>query len=111
MLRRVLSIECRRTVPVGALVEIRGGVVQVRRAYVVVGVVGMPLAGHSLPWMDGLLGFAQVDAAGLPVDLPAEIEPVSESPLWQPLLTRLEKLGGIRGGTADWMAAGCDAAG
>ncbi len=111
MLRRVLSIECRRTVPVGALVEIRGAVVQVRRAYLVVGVVGMPLAGHSLPWMDGLLGFAQVDAAGLPVDLPAEIEPVAESPLWQPLMTRLEKLGGIRGGTADWMAAGCDAAG
>ena len=74
MLRRVLSIECRRTVPVGSLVEIRAGVLQVRRAYLVVGVVGMPTPGGTLPWMDGLLGFVQVDEAGLPVPLPQAVE-------------------------------------
>jgi acyl-CoA hydrolase len=108
MLRRVLSMECRRAVPVGALVEIRGAVLQVRQGYLVVGVVGMPLAGQTLPWMDGLLGFAQVDATGLPVDLPEPIEPVAMSPLWQPLLVRLEKLADVRGATADWLSAGFD---
>ena len=106
MLRRVLALECRRAVPVGSLVEIRGAVLQVRQGYLVVGVVGMPLAGHTLPWMDGLLGFAQVDAAGLPVDLPEAIETVGDAPLWQPLVARLEKLADIRGATADWISAG-----
>lgn len=106
MLRRVVSLECRSSVPVGSLVEIRGAVLDVRRGYLVVGVVGMPLPGQTLPWMDGLLGFAQVDAAGLPVDLPAGAESVTDSPLWRPLSSRLEKLAGIRGATADWVAAG-----
>ncbi len=106
MLRRVLSLECRRAVPVGSLVEIRGAVLQVRQGYLVVGVVGMPLAGHTLPWMDGLLGFVQVDAAGLPIDLPQAIEPIGDSPLWQPLVARLAKLADIRGATADWIGAG-----
>ena len=43
MLRRVLSVECRRTVPVGTLVEIQGAILQVRQCHIVVGVVGMPL--------------------------------------------------------------------
>jgi hypothetical protein len=106
MLRRVVSLECRRSVPVGSLVEIRGAVLEVRRAYLVVGVVGMPLAGHTLPWMDGLLGFAQVNEAGLPAELPQPVEPVPASPLWQPLTERLKKLGTVRGATADWIAAG-----
>jgi acyl-CoA hydrolase len=106
MLRRVLNLECRRSVPVGSLVEIRGAVIHVRQCYLVVGVVGMPLEGHTLPWMDGLLGFVQVDAAGLPVALPDGIEPVASSPLWQPLMSRLEKLGQARGATADWIEAG-----
>ena len=105
MLRRVLSLECRRSVPVGTLVEIRCGVVQVRQAYLVVAVVGMPLPGGTLPWMDGLLGFVQVDVAGLPVPLPQPVEPTL-SPLWQPLIDRLAKLSGIRGATGDWIAAG-----
>jgi acyl-CoA hydrolase len=100
----VLSLECRATVPVGALVEIRGAVLQVRQCYLVVGVVGMPLVDQTLPWMDGLLGFVQVDAAGKPVELPQAIEPVADAPLWQPLITRLEKLSEIRGATADWLA-------
>ena len=106
MLRRVVSLECRSSVPVGSLVEIRGAVLDVRRGYLVVGVVGMPLPGNTLPWMDGLLGFAQVDAAGLPVDLPAGTESMPDGALWRPLATRLEKLAGIRGATADWIAAG-----
>ncbi|NBW96238.1 MAG: acyl-CoA hydrolase, partial [Planctomycetia bacterium] len=104
MLRRVLSVECRAGVPVGTLVELRGAVLQVRQCHLVVGVVGMPLPAHTLPWMDGLLGFVQVDAAGRPVELPREIEPVADVALWQPLVTRLEKLSDIRGATADWLA-------
>ncbi len=106
MLRRVLSLECRRSVPVGALVELRGAVLQVKQGSLVVGVVGMPLEGHTLPWMDGLLGFVQVDAAGLPVGLPAEVETADRSGFWQPLHERLDKLGTIRGATAEWIAAG-----
>lgn len=104
MLRRVLSLECRRSVPVGSLVEIRGAVIDVRQAYLVVGVVGMPLAGHTLPWMDGLFGFVQVDDKGLPVAFPGRVEAVGDATLWEPLRTRLEKLARIRGATAEWMA-------
>jgi acyl-CoA thioesterase YciA len=107
MLRRVVSLECRRSVPVGALVEIRGAVIDVRQAYVVVGVVGMPLDGHTLPWMDGLLGFVQVDGAGLPVALPGAVEAVNgQAALWQPLRGRLDKLGQVKGATAEWIGAG-----
>jgi len=105
MLRRVLSLECRRSVPVGSLVEIRGAILQAKRGYLVAGVVGMPLEGNTLPWMDGLLGFAQVDPAGLPAPLPRAVEDLAGGPLWQPLLERLEKLAAIRGATADWIAA------
>ena len=105
MLRRVLSLECRRSVPVGALVEIRGAVLQAKRGYLVAGVVGMPLDGHTLPWMDGLFGFAQVDPAGFPVSLPQPVEVSADAPLWQPLVSRLEKLSAIRGATSDWIAA------
>ena len=104
MLRRVSSLESRRSVPVGTLVEIRGAVVDVRQAYLVVGVVGMPLDGHTLPWMDGLFGFVQVDDRGLPVPFPGAVEAVGDEPLWEPLRSRLEKLAGIRGATAEWIA-------
>ena len=104
MLRRVVSLECRRSVPVGSLVEIRGAVVEVRQAYLVVGVVGMPLHGHTLPWMDGLFGFVQVDGAGLPVAFPREVHAVGDEPQWAPLRTRLDKLARIRGATAEWMS-------
>jgi hypothetical protein len=76
----------------------------VRQAYLVVGVVGMPLAGHTLPWMDGLFGFVQVDDKGLPVAFPAQVEQVGEATFWEPLRSRLEKLARIRGATAEWMA-------
>ena len=104
MLRRVLSLECRMSVPVGTLVEFRGAVLQVRQAYLAVAVVGMPLEGDTLPWMDGLFGFVQVDAACLPVPLPREVEP-SEHPFWQPLADRLARLATVRGATGGWLAA------
>jgi len=33
---------------------------------------------------------------------------VGAAPLWQPLLSRLEKLADVRGATADWLSAGFD---
>jgi len=108
MLRRVVSLECRRSVPVGTLVELRGAVLQVRQCYLVVGVVGMPLAGHELPWMDGLMGFVQVDAAGLPVELPEGIASAARERLWQPLADRLDTLAQSRGATAGWIGVGFD---
>ena len=107
MLRRAMGLECRRAVPVGTLIEIRGAVLEARRGYLAVGVVGMPLEGDSLPWMDGLFGFAQVDATGLPGPLPREVRlPDADEPLWRPLQKRLARLAALRGATADWIAAG-----
>ena len=103
MLRRVLSVECRRTVPVGTLVEIKGAILQVRQCHIVVGVVGMPLADGDLPWMDGLFGFVQVDQKGLPVELPEKIQTVSNTTFWKPLLKRLEETK-TRGATAEWIS-------
>ena len=104
MLRRVLSVECRRTVPVGTLVELQGAILQVRQCYIDVGVVGMPLADGDVPWMDGLLGFVQVDQNGLPTELPEKIQTASNKTFWTPLLKRLVETK-IRGATADWIAA------
>ena len=88
MLRRVVALECRRSVPVGTLVELRGAVLQVRQCYLVVGIVGMPLEGQEIPWMDALLGFVQVDAAGLPVELPAGIVSAARERLRPPCCVR-----------------------
>ena len=52
MLRRVLSLGCRRSVPVGALVELRGAVLQVRQCYLIVGGVGTPAVCSSRLVMD-----------------------------------------------------------
>ena len=103
MLRRVLNVECRRPVPVGTLVELRGGVLQVRQAALVVGVVGMPLVGQTVPWMDALMTFVQVDEQGQPADLPAAVEIVPAVAPWPPLAARLEKLAHLRGTATDWL--------
>jgi hypothetical protein len=47
--------------------------------------------------------FVQVDAKGLPVDLPEGVRAADETqPLWQPLLKRLAKTS-TRGATGDWI--------
>lgn len=93
LLRRVLSLECNVPVPVGTVIEIRGAALHVRRAYMIVGLLGTPLQEGQRPWMDGLMGFVQVNDAGRPTPFPAD-SPLSEmqSPDWEPLRERLSKL-------------------
>lgn len=97
LLRRVLSLECQRPVPVGSMVEIRGAALHLTRAYMVVGIIGMPLAQDDGPWMDGLLGFVQVDSAGQPAPFPSELpaDPAVDDQ-WRDLRERLEKLLRVR---------------
>src|SRR5215831_2309407 len=69
VLRRVLNLECLRPVPVGTVIEIRGVVLHRGHTYLVTGLAGSPLACGEGPWLEALLGFAQVDAAGRPTAL------------------------------------------
>ncbi|HVU90581.1 MAG TPA: acyl-CoA thioesterase [Pirellulales bacterium] len=93
LLRRVLSVECYRPVPVGTMVELQGTVLHLTRAYLVVGVIGSPLPGEEGPWMDALMGFVQVDDAGQPAPLPIEsIAAPAADERWQDLRERMEKL-------------------
>jgi acyl-CoA hydrolase len=97
VLRRVHNLECLRPVPVGAVVEIRGAVLHQARAYVVTGLIGSPLSGGDGPWLEGLLGFAQIDADGRPVPIPGEAAaatPAGEE--WARLADRLRKLLRVR---------------
>ena len=64
MLRRVLNLECQRPVPVGTVIEIQGAVLHRAQAYLVTGLLGAPLEEGQPPWLEALLGFAQVDEAG-----------------------------------------------
>lgn len=96
-LRRVLRLECYRPVPVGEVIEIQAAPLHVARAYIVIGLVGSPLSGECRPWMDGLLGFAQIDDDGRPAPLPEEVSvtvPPGES--WTTLKRRFKKLQQIR---------------
>ena len=98
VLRRVLNLECLRPVPVGTVVELRGLVLHRSRAYLVTGLLGSPLRPGEGPWLEALLGFAQVDEAGRPAELPGEAEPPeppAEEP-WQRLHQRLRKLLRVR---------------
>jgi acyl-CoA hydrolase len=97
LLRRVLSLECYRPVPVGSLVEIRGTVLHLTRAYLVAAVVGSPLPGQKRPWMDGLMGFVQVDEKGRAAEFPEDLSiPAPDEP-WHALRDRMTKLLRIRG--------------
>lgn len=93
LLRRVLSLECNVPVPVGTVIEIRGVALHVRRAYMIVGLLGTPIEEGQKPWMDGLMGFVQVNDAGRPTALPLD-DPLTEpnDPAWLPLKRRLKKL-------------------
>ncbi len=94
VLRRVLNMECLRPVPVGLVVEIQGVVMHRTSAYLVCGLLGMPIEADQGPWSEALLGFAQVDDDGrlahFPVSLP-EIETPDEM-TWKRLEARMKKL-------------------
>lgn len=98
VLKRVLDLRCFEPVPVGRVVELRGREVYRTRAQVVVALRGMPLVGRSRDWMDGLMQFVQVDAAGRPVpigdsaDQAPEIAPAS----WRELQRRAVQLLAVR---------------
>lgn len=94
VLRRVLNMECLRPVPVGVVVEIQGSVLHRTSAYLVCALVGMPITADQGPWIEALLGFAQVDDDGrldhFPENLPAVEVPTAEP--WCRLADRMRKL-------------------
>jgi acyl-CoA hydrolase len=94
VLRRVLNMECLRPVPVGVVAEIQGTVLHRTAAYLICGLVGTPLHPDQGPWLEALLGFAQVDDDGrlahFPDRLPAVELPDGEA--WPRLEARLRKL-------------------
>jgi acyl-CoA hydrolase len=94
VLRRVLNLECLRPVPVGAVIEIHGAVIHRAQAYLVTGLLGLPLAPGQGPWLEALLGFAQVDQDGKADALPQDAGPgvVPQTDDWQRLGERLHKL-------------------
>ena len=99
VLKRVLDLRCLRPVPIGEVVQIRGRVLFLRSAQVVVGLYGSPLRGQNGPWMDAIMQFVQIDEKGRPL---AFDEPIvqnycqdSAQP-WGELGARLEKLIQIR---------------
>jgi acyl-CoA hydrolase len=98
VLRRVHNLECLRPVPVGTVIEIRGAVLHRAQAYLVTGLLGAPLEEGQGPWLEALIGFAQVDEAGRPDALPdvaGDCE-APDTPDWRRLATRLDKLLKIR---------------
>lgn len=97
VLRRVLNLECLRPVPVGTVIEIEGAVLHRAQAYLVAGLIGTPLEPGQGPWMEALLGFAQVDDAGRPTGLPEGTGvqvPATED--WRRVEERLQRLLPIR---------------
>lgn len=94
VLRRVLNLECLRPVPVGTVIEIEGAVLHRRQAYLVTGLLGTPLAPGQGPWLEALIGFAQVDDIGKVDSLPEGAGPadVPEAESWRRLDDRLHKL-------------------
>ena len=98
VLKRVLDLRCYEPVRVGQVVEIRGREVFRARAQLIVALVGTPLPQRSSPWLDGLLQFVQIDAAGRPEPLAGEVVEVPEalaSP-WDQLSKRAKKLLAVR---------------
>jgi acyl-CoA hydrolase len=98
VLRRVHNLECLKPVPVGTVIEVQGLVLHQARAYLVVGLVGTPLAADDGPWLEALFGFAQDDDTGRPVEMPADV-PILDVPAeepWPRLAERLQKLLRVR---------------
>src|ERR1700730_1641658 len=94
VLRRVLNLECLRPVPVGTVIEIQGAILHRTQAYLITGLLGTPLGDGQGPWLEALLGFAQVDEAGRPDALPDPAGPAEapEAEDWGRLGERLHKL-------------------
>ena len=94
VLRRVLNLECLRPVPVGTVIEMEGAVLHRTQVYLVTGLIGAPLEAGQGPWLEALLGFAQVDDTGRPNVLPegAGVGEVPDSDCWRRLDERLHKL-------------------
>jgi acyl-CoA hydrolase len=92
LLRRVLNLECYRPVPVGSMIEIRGLPLHITRAYLIVGIIGTPLPGNTTPWMDGLMGFVQVDDHGRLTEFPEDIVLPEPAKDWEPLRERMRRL-------------------
>ena len=83
---------------VGTVIEIQGLVLHRSQAYLVTGLCGTPLGDDPGPWVEALLGFAQVDDAGRPAALPdaAGEVVIPDSDVWRRLHQRLQKLLKIR---------------
>jgi acyl-CoA hydrolase len=98
LLKRVLDLRCFEPVPVGQVVQIRGRQIHRGSAQIVVALWGTPLADSSIPWMDAIMQFVQVDAFGRPEPLDEEPDdqPVALEPPWSTLHDRTRKLLRIR---------------
>ncbi len=98
VLRRVLNLECIRPVPVGTVIEIQGLVLHQTSSYLVTGLVGTPLANDTVPWMEALMGFAQIDENGKVTHFPEKSSTpgIPRSEPWLRLKERLQKLLKIR---------------
>ncbi len=98
VLRRALSVECHHPVPVGTVLEIQACALHATPAYLVIGLLGTPLAEGQGPWMEGLMGFVQVTETGRATPFPAQpkLEGTPDDPAWGRLKDRLQKLLAIR---------------
>lgn len=97
VLRRVLNLECHSPVPVGTVIEIRGRILHLARAYLVVGLVGTPLESDQSPWLEGLMGFVQIDETGHATPFVEALELPDETNVdWIRVRDRLEKLLRVR---------------
>ena len=99
VLKRVLDVRCYEPVSIGQVIEIRGQEVHRARAQVVVALFGSPLPSRRKPWVDSLMQFVQVDAAGRPeplADEPDDARFVDLAPEWQDLRDRARQLLAIR---------------
>ena len=98
VLKRVLDLRCYEPVAVGQVVEIRGREVYRARAQVVIALVGSPLPTRPGPWMDGLMQFVQVDAAGRPEPLGIDPDDGPRDLLapWTALRDRADRLRAVR---------------
>ncbi len=77
--------------------EIQGTVLHRTSAYLVCGLVGTPLGPDQGPWIEALMGFAQVDdgkLAHFPDRLPEVETPPGDT--WGRLETRMKKLLRVR---------------